>query len=128
MASAKWAYPFVVNEGRAYIITGETVDKQLIGKVVGKVTRYSSDETAYSGGNFSNEYPKGTKYFAIQGIASEEAIAIKNEKETYIKAVYQGEYSGGDDLYIVILRLVLIALAVVGILVATSKLLKWRKT
>lgn len=125
--SAKWAYPFVVNEGSLFVITEEVVDEALLGEVVGKVTNHSSDEAAYHGGNFSNQFPKGTKYYAIQGTPSEEAIAIRTKEGTYIKAIYEGEYNGGDEFYLVILRWLLIAIAVIGIPVVVTRLVKRRK-
>lgn len=96
--SASWAYDFVVNDGKVFVITEEVVDEVLIGKIVGKVTNYSSDETAYSGGNFSNAFPKGTKYYSIQGIPPEEAIAVKTNEEIFVKARYErDDYGGSDD-------------------------------
>ncbi|WP_208916525.1 hypothetical protein [Paenibacillus uliginis] len=95
--SAKWAYAFVVNDGKVFVITEEVVAEVLLGKVVGKVTNYSSDETAYSGGNFSNVFPKGTKYYSIQGIPPEEAIAVKTNELVFVKALFDREYGGSDD-------------------------------
>ena len=49
-------------------------------------------EGTYSG-NFSNTYPKGTKYYSIVGESTDEAIAVKNNGN-YIKATRDGEYAG----------------------------------
>lgn len=57
---------------------------------IGQVTKYS-DMEQYSG-NFSNAYKKGTKYYSIEGISTDEAIAIKESDGQYIKAYREGEY------------------------------------
>lgn len=88
---ADWAYAFVVWDDHVYVITTEQVNE--VDKKVGHVTKYSDREGTYSG-NFSNTYPKGTKYYSIQGISTDEAIAIQEDGETYIKAVRDGEYAG----------------------------------
>lgn len=88
---ADWAYAFVVWDDYVYVITTEQVNE--VDKKVGHVTKYSDREGTYSG-NFSNAYPKGTKYYSIQGISTDEAIAIQEDGETYIKAVRDGEYAG----------------------------------
>lgn len=64
--SASWAYSFVVNDGRLFIISDEKVSEDLIGDVVGEVTYHSTQEGSYNG-NFSNHYEAGTQYYAIQG-------------------------------------------------------------
>lgn len=90
---ADWAYQFVVNKGKAYVITDERVEQDQVGKRVGKVTAYSDQEGTYSG-NFSNTYPKGTEYYAIQGMNVNEAIAVKIGDGSYVKAGYNHEYAG----------------------------------
>ncbi|WP_192797397.1 hypothetical protein [Psychrobacillus glaciei] len=87
---ADWAYAFVVWDGYVYVITDEIVNE--VEKEIGHVTRYSDREGTYSG-NFSNVYPKGTKYYSIVGFNTDEAIAIKDEKGKYIKAARDGEYA-----------------------------------
>ncbi|QGH35691.1 hypothetical protein GI584_17270 [Gracilibacillus salitolerans] len=57
---------------------------------IGEVTRYS-DMVTYSG-NFSNEYKKGTKYFSIQGVSTEEAIAVEFRDGEYKKAERRGNF------------------------------------
>lgn len=47
-------------------------------------------ERTYSG-NFSNVYEKGTKYYAMQGRSTEEAIAIEEDGK-YRKAIRDGKY------------------------------------
>lgn len=93
---AKWAYSFVVHKGYTYIITDDLVDK--IGKEIGHVTKYSDDEGVYYG-NFSNTYKKGTKYFSIPGVSTDNAIAVEDEGK-YVKAI-KGEKYEGRNLYIV---------------------------
>ncbi|MGM1048988.1 MAG: hypothetical protein ACQEXX_23005 [Bacillota bacterium] len=64
---------------------------------MGEVTYYSSQEGNYNG-NFSNRYPKGTKYYSIQGIPPEEAIAVKTNEGIFVKARYErDDYGGSDD-------------------------------
>ncbi|WP_277584851.1 hypothetical protein [Psychrobacillus antarcticus] len=87
---ADWAYAFVVWDDYVYVVTDEQVDE--VEKEIGHVTKYSDREGTYSG-NFSNAYPKGTKYYSIQGISTDEAIATQEDDGTYIKAKRDGEYA-----------------------------------
>lgn len=91
-AVASWAYSFVVNDGKIYVVSEDRVDQSTLGDVVGKVTYHTDREGTY-GGNFSNIYPKGTKYYAIQGMTPESAIAVETQ-EGYVMARYEGEYGG----------------------------------
>lgn len=95
-ASASWAFAFVVNDGKTYSLSNDTVNKSLLGDKIGQVSYYSDEEGAY-GGNFSNTLPKGTPYFRIQGIALDQAIAVQSRDGTYVKAYYQGKYSAGGE-------------------------------
>lgn len=112
--SASWAYMFVVNDGKIYVITEERVEQSQIGSSIGKVTKYSDSEGTYSG-NFSNRYPKGTKYYEIIGVEINDAIAVKENEKLYVKATYGGEYASdrhnwSDYLpYVLIVPLVLLA-------------------
>lgn len=92
-AHADWASRFVVNDGKSYTVSDNTVDIEHIGSRIGKVTSYSDEEGTYSG-NFSNVYPKGTEYYAIKGVAGNVAIAVKVADDSFIKANYDGEYAG----------------------------------
>ncbi|MBD8038434.1 hypothetical protein H9635_16945 [Solibacillus sp. A46] len=87
-SSADWAYNFVVWDGYIYQLTDEYVES--VDEEIGEVTKYSDMEGTYSG-NFSNKYEKGTKYYAIQGINTDEAIAIEDEGK-YKKAIRDGKY------------------------------------
>ncbi|MNN62429.1 hypothetical protein D3C81_1777290 [compost metagenome] len=91
---ADWAYKFVVNEGKSYIISDNRVDPEQVDSIIGEVTKYSDHEDTYSG-NFSNHFPKGTNYYNIKGVNTNEAIAIKLSDGSFIKANYNGEYAGG---------------------------------
>ncbi|WP_205961724.1 hypothetical protein [Psychrobacillus vulpis] len=88
---ASWAYAFVVWDGYVYVITDEKVNE--VEKEIGHVTKYSDIEGTYSG-NFSNVYPKGTKYYSIVGVSTDAAIAVEDENGYYIKATRDGEYAG----------------------------------
>ena len=83
-----WAFQFVVWDGYIYQLSDEYVED--VDDEIGEVTKYSDMEGAYSG-NFSNVYEKGTKYYAMQGISTEEAIAIEEEGK-YRKAIRDGRY------------------------------------
>ncbi|MDF9841207.1 MULTISPECIES: hypothetical protein [unclassified Paenibacillus] len=91
---ADWANNFVVNEGKSYIITDKRIDAEDVDSMIGRVTKYSDVEGTYSG-NFSNYYPKGTKYYSIKGVNINEAIAVEPDNGTFIRADYNGEYAGG---------------------------------
>lgn len=99
-ALASWAYSFVVNDGKIYVMSEDPVEASALGDVVGKVTYHTDREGTY-GGNFSNVYPKGTKYYAVQGIAPETAIAVETQAG-YLMAHYEGEYGGARVSWMVI--------------------------
>ena len=88
-SNSSWAYSFVVWNGYIYQISDEYVSD--IGEEVGKVTKYADKEGTYFG-DFSNKYQKGTKYYEIEGISTDEAIAIKEGNGEYRKATNQGKY------------------------------------
>ena len=87
-SSADWNSNFVVWDGYVYEMSNEYVTE--IEEEIGKVTKYSDKEGAYSG-NFSNMYRKGTKYYAIVGVNTDEAIAVEENGE-YRKAKKEGRY------------------------------------
>ncbi|MEG0471409.1 MAG: hypothetical protein RR588_03650 [Solibacillus sp.] len=87
--ATNWVYLFVVWDDSIYVISEETVSQ--IDKEIGKVTAYSDMESY--GGNFSNVYPKGTKYYSIKGIDPQIALAVQDENGQYIKAYREGEYA-----------------------------------
>jgi hypothetical protein len=89
-SGADWAYSFVVWDGYIYELSDEYV--KVVEDGIGEVTSYSNSEGTYTG-NFSNEYKKGTKYFSIVGVNTNEAIAIKEDEGIYRKAIRNGKYS-----------------------------------
>ncbi|GGB53912.1 hypothetical protein [Fictibacillus barbaricus] len=62
-----------------------------IDKEIGQVSKYS-DMEQYPG-NFSNVYRKGTKYYSIKDISTDESIAVEDESGKYKKAVREKEYT-----------------------------------
>jgi hypothetical protein len=118
---AKWAYPFVVWDGYIYVISDEYVEE--VDKKIGRVTKYNDMEGTYSG-NFSNEYKKGTAYYSITGVSTDEAIAIEDGGGKYKKAIRDGEYEGNKySLGIVVSIMIVgfIALLLLRILLANYK-------
>ena len=86
--SADWNSNFVVWDGYVYEISSEHVTE--VEEEIGKVTNYSDREGTYYG-NFSNMYKKGTKYYAIVGVNTDEAIAVE-EYGKYRIAYREGKY------------------------------------
>lgn len=89
-SAADWAYSFVVWDSYIYELSDEYV--KVVEEEIGEVTSYSNSEGDYTG-NFSNEYKKGTKYFSIVGVNTDEAIAIKEDEGIYRKAIRNGKYT-----------------------------------
>ena len=87
--SPSWAKTFVVWKGYVYEISDEYVKE--VDEEIGKVTKYSDQEGTYKG-NFSNKYRKGTKYYSIKGIGTDEAIAIQEQDGRFRKAIRDGKY------------------------------------
>lgn len=88
-SATSWAYSFVVWDGYVYVISDEYVTE--IEDEIGKVTKYSDMESL--SGNFSNAYPKGTKYYSIKGVSTDKAIAVEESEGRYIKADRHREYA-----------------------------------
>lgn len=86
--ATSWAYPFVVWDGYIYVISDEYVTE--IENEIGHVTRHS-DMEQYSG-NFSNAYKRGTKYYSIKEISTDQAIGVEVSDGQYIKAYREAEY------------------------------------
>lgn len=87
--ATSWAYPFVVWDNYIYVMSDENVNN--IDKEIGEVTKYSDMEQY--GGNFSNVYPIGTKYYSIVGINTDDTIAVQVGDNQYIKAFREGPYT-----------------------------------
>ena len=99
-----WSSFFLVNKTNAapvasnamairliYVVNDEEVDH--VDREIGIVTKYSDIEGTYSG-NFSNTYRKGTKYFSIVDVSTDDAIAIEDINGHYVKAISDGKYAG----------------------------------
>ncbi|MEK3889764.1 hypothetical protein [Bacillus sp. FSL K6-3431] len=93
IASASWAYIFVVWDGYVYVISDESVEE--VGKRIGKVTNHSDKEGTYSG-TFSNVYKKGTIYYEIKGVSTDIAIAVEEADGMYKKAIRGEKYAGNS--------------------------------
>lgn len=118
---AKWAYGFIVYNKNIYVITDMKVNAELIGSMLGQVTKYSDREGTYSG-NFSNKYPKGTKYYEIIGSDINKVIAVKGNNGTYTEAKYDGEYAGGRyDIQLIILYSSGVILSIIIVLMLVKR-------
>jgi hypothetical protein len=91
--ATSWAYPFVVWDGYIYIVNDEYVTE--VDEEIGQVTRYS--DMYQQPGNFSNVYEKGTKYYSIKGVNTDESIAVDDGNGNYKKAVREKEYTFGKS-------------------------------
>lgn len=89
IGATSWVFPFVVWNDSIYVISNESVTD--VGKSIGKVTSYSDMEQF--GGNFSNIYEKGTKYYAINGISTDVAIAVEEYAGNFLRADYESPYT-----------------------------------
>ena len=126
IASASWAYPFVVYSGHIYRVTEQAIQPKDVGQKIGKVTKYSHREGTYRG-NFSNMYPKGTGYYAIQGRSSHEAIAVRTGEDTYILAIQQGAYAGGPEMRTIWWLYAGIGIVSVACLAAAARVMQKRR-
>lgn len=120
--ATSWVYLFVVWDGYIYVISDEYVTN--IDKEIGEVRKYSDMESY--GGNFSNVYPKGTKYYSILDINTEVAIAVE-DKLGYKKAIRDGAYTYRENpiqnngFQFVYLGLGSVAILVLGLIIYSSK-------
>lgn len=84
-----WAYSFVVWKGKVYEVKQEVIiEVSEIGKIIGEVKTKPNDMTGDYYGDASNTYPKGTKYYEIKDISTSTAIAVKEDDNQWVKAVY----------------------------------------
>ncbi|MBS4191950.1 hypothetical protein KHA94_17420 [Bacillus sp. FJAT-49705] len=86
-----WAYSFVVWNGNVYKVTEEKVLESEVGKVIGKVKTKTDPLSGNYYGNASNSYPKGTKYYEINGISTDSSIAVEVKEKQWLKAAYVHE-------------------------------------
>lgn len=93
IGATSWVFPFVVWNDSVYVISSESVTD--VGKSIGKVTSYSDMEQF--GGNFSNIYEKGTKYYAINGISTDIAIAVEEYTGRFLRADYESAYTFKEE-------------------------------
>ena len=83
-----WAYVFVVWDGKVYEVKeAEILNESSLRKVIGEVETKPDEMTGSYYGNASNGYPIGTKYYAIEGVSTGQAIAVQNGPG-FVKAVY----------------------------------------
>jgi len=113
LSATSWANEFVVWDGYAYVMSDEYVIE--INNKIGHVTKHSDMET-YTG-NFSNVYKKGTTYYSIKGISTDEAIAVQQKDGKYKKAIRDGKFEGENIDYSGLVRNVILIslLAILGI-------------
>lgn len=79
-----WAYSLVTWNGYVYKMTDEVVAE--VGKQIGTIKNYSSNESSTIPNLFSNKYPKGTKLFKIKNEGTDTSIAVQDDQAFY-KAV-----------------------------------------
>lgn len=96
-----------------YVVSEEYVTD--VETELGQVTKYSGMKQY--GGNFSNAYKEGTKYYAIKGVDPNKAIAVQVEKDVYLKAESNGayDYKGREAFHYSFV--ILVFLAVAGIVI-----------
>lgn len=83
-----WAYSFVVWNGNVYEVTDEIVVENEIGKSIGEVKTTPNDMTGEYYGDASNVYPIGTKYYEINNVSTDKAIAVEAKENQYHKAIF----------------------------------------
>ncbi|WP_051556545.1 hypothetical protein [Alkalihalobacterium bogoriense] len=88
--ATSWAYPFITWEENLYVVTDTKIEK--VEEEIGQVTTYSDMELLPE--NFSNAYQKGTKFYKIKGVTTEEAIAVEVENGYFLKAIREEIYLG----------------------------------
>lgn len=117
-----WAYRFVVWNDTIYIMSEEYVTE--VGEEIGQVTSYS--DLKPKGGNFSNAYPKGTKYYAIKGVDRGKAIDVQQKDHTYKKAYSEGiyEYKEGKRNIFLPMGIALLLVMIIGTILFGNKVRK----
>lgn len=82
---ASYPFPLVKWNDRVYAITDTAVTE--IDQEIGEITLQSSECIQGSPNNFSTTFKAGSKLYSIQGIAVEEAIAVRASEHEYIKVI-----------------------------------------
>ena len=83
-----WAYSFVVWNGNVYEVTDVKVVENEIGEHIAEVKTTPNDMTGNYYGDASNVYPKGTKYYELNNVSSDIAIAVEIKENQYQKATF----------------------------------------
>lgn len=93
--SACWAFPFINYNGITYAMTDKKVDSNSVGKLLGEVKYYSTEETdSHSESDlFSNKFKVGTALYAIKNTDTRKAIAVKESDNSYMKLIDSGDWS-----------------------------------
>lgn len=85
VTSASWFSSNLIDiDGNKYIGSNERVHH--IGRKIGVIQTFSTDERDFNNDSFSNTYPKGTNLYEMKGIDRSQAIAVEIEKNKFIKA------------------------------------------
>jgi len=72
-----WAYDYIQWQDASYRVTNKVVERT--GEPIGYVDNYSTDESASTEGVFSNTFPEGTPFYAINGENTEDAITVQHD-------------------------------------------------
>ncbi|TYS68079.1 hypothetical protein FZC76_10010 [Sutcliffiella horikoshii] len=118
-----WAYTFVVYKGGVYEVTEERLTNGAIGNEIGEVKRKADEYSGNYYGDASNHFDRGTKYYEIEGVAPDTAIAIEERSGEWVKAVYLHEapFYWTDLLPYILLGIVAFVLFIVYSLRYASK-------
>ena len=121
----KWAYAFVVWDGKVYEVKEEQIiEESEIGKSIGEVKTKPNSNTYRYYGNASNYYPVGTPYYEIKGISTSTAIAVKVDDQ-WVKADYveKAPYHVMNTItnLLIIVPIVIIPLILIGFMYRVKK-------
>lgn len=85
-----WAYSFVVWDGKLYEVKQDVnVPENEIAEAIGQVKTAADDMSGAYYGNASNYYEKGTVYYAIRDVPTDESIAVETNEGIFVKAEYR---------------------------------------
>lgn len=120
-----WAYSFVVWNGNVYEMTDEIVVENEIGEHIGEVKTTPNDMTGEYRGNASNEFPKGTKYYEINNVSTEIAIAVEIKENKFKKATYVHEAPFHWLEIVPYLILIVMVTVIIVVLIRREKLISF---